>query len=175
MCIVSQLPVLGKCKIRRPKSIMEGYKNMKVIRKRPGEGPKVIDVRSIEQIYAEIGKNVKRVDIATNAAILYDDGWRENGKHMNTVLCGLELGGTVFIVGCSENDLTDLPNVDGALYAFFVTVRYMPIDKANNVWQCRHCDYIQQFEADGPYENGWNVCPSCGGLLLTPKLQEVAK
>ena len=51
-------------------------------------------------------------------------------------------------------------------------VRYKNIDKKHNVWQCRHCDYIQRFEADGPYENGWNVCPSCGGLLMAPKLQE---
>lgn len=148
---------------------------MKVIRKRPGEGPKVVNLQSMEQIYAELGKNVKRVDIATNAAILYDDGWRENGKPMNQVLCGLELGGTVFIVGCSKNSLTDLPNVEGALYAFFRNVQYKQIDKAHNVWQCRYCDYIQQFEADGPFENGWNVCPSCGGLLVKPNLQEVAQ
>ena len=146
---------------------------MKVIRKYPGECPRVVDIRSVEQIHVELGGNVKRVDIATNAAILYDAAWRENAKPRNTVLCGLDVGGALFIVGCNENGITDLPNVEGALYALFRNVQYKQIDKVHNVWQCRYCDYIQQFEADGPYENGWNVCPSCGGLLMKPHVQEV--
>ena len=146
---------------------------MKVIRKNPGEPPKIVDIKSIDQIYAELGNDAKRVDIATDAAILYDSCWKEHGKPRNVSTCGLDIGGAAFIIGWSEDGLADFPNIDGGLYAFFYTVRYMPIDKANNVWQCRHCEYIQQFEADGPYENGWNVCPSCGGLLMKPHVQEV--
>lgn len=146
---------------------------MKVIRKNPGEGPKIVDLQSMEQIYAELGNDVKRADIALDAAILYDASWKEHGKLRNVSIRGLDIGGAAFIIGWSEDGLADFPNIDGGLYAFFYTVRYMPIDKANNVWQCKHCDYIQQFEADGPYENGWNVCPSCGGLLMKPTVKEV--
>lgn len=142
---------------------------MKVIQKRPGEGPKVVNIQSVEDIYAELGKKTKELEFCTDAVVFYDSAWRQNGKHMNMPFCGAELGGTVFIVGRTEDGFTDTPNIDGILYACFLSVRYTPADRDNNVWQCRHCSYLQQFEADGPYENGWNVCPSCGGLLVTPK------
>lgn len=36
------------------------------------------------------------------------------------------------------------------------------VDKASNTWQCVSCGMLQPFEADGPYENGFNYCPHCG-------------
>lgn len=36
------------------------------------------------------------------------------------------------------------------------------VDEENNVWQCEACRVLEQFEADGPQENGWSFCPSCG-------------
>ena len=141
---------------------------MKVIRKKPGEGPKVVDLKE-EQIYDQLGGKVAKFEVARDLVIIYDSAWRANGKHMNAVLCGERLGGTVFLAGKSEDGLTDVHNVDGALYGFFLTVRYGRVDRHNNVWQCRKCHYLQQFEADGPFENGWNVCPSCGGMLMRPE------
>lgn len=44
------------------------------------------------------------------------------------------------------------------------TSSYRLVDPANNVWQCRICGHMERFEADGPFEAGWNVCPVC----LTP-------
>ena len=41
---------------------------------------------------------------------------------------------------------------------------YKCVDKANNNWMCEVCYHMEKFEADGPIENGWNVCPVC----LTP-------
>lgn len=146
---------------------------MKVIKKRTGEGPKVVDIQSIEDIYAELGEKAKELEFSSDLVVFYDSAWRENGKRMNVPLCGAELGGAVFLVGRTKDGFTDVPNIDGTLYAFFLHIRYHRIDGDNNVWQCRHCGYMQQFEADGPFENGWNVCPSCGGLLVTPKAQEV--
>lgn len=146
---------------------------MKAIRKYPGEGAKVVDIKSVDQIRAELGNGWKKIDIARDASIFYDGAWRESGKPRNTVLCGMELGGVVFIVGNAESGIADLPNVDGVLYTCFLTVRYENVDKINNVWKCRHCDYLQKFEADGPFENGWNVCPSCGGILQRPKVHGV--
>ena len=36
------------------------------------------------------------------------------------------------------------------------------VDEEHNVYQCEACGALRQFEADGPYENGWIVCPCCG-------------
>lgn len=146
---------------------------MKVIQKKPGEGPQVIDIRSIEDVYAELGSRAKKLEFASDVVILYDSAWRENGKCRNIPLCGAELGGTVYLVGVNEEGFTETHNIDGLLYAGFSSVRYRSVDRDNNVWQCRHCHYLQQFEADGPCENGWSYCPSCGAILVTPKLQEV--
>lgn len=44
-------------------------------------------------------------------------------------------------------------------------VHYRLIDEKHNVWQCERCGHITQFEADGPMENGWHVCPCCARMI----------
>ncbi len=44
------------------------------------------------------------------------------------------------------------------------TSTYALVDPVNNVWRCGICGHLERFETDGPFENGWNVCPVC----LTP-------
>ena len=39
---------------------------------------------------------------------------------------------------------------------------YTKVDQEHHVWQCETCRVLEQFEADGPQENGWRFCPSCG-------------
>lgn len=39
---------------------------------------------------------------------------------------------------------------------------YACIDPAHDAWACGKCGYIENFEADGPAENGWGFCPACG-------------
>lgn len=39
---------------------------------------------------------------------------------------------------------------------------YSCVDREHDAWQCGRCGYIENFEADGPVENGWNFCPGCG-------------
>lgn len=43
--------------------------------------------------------------------------------------------------------------------------RYEEIDADHRVWQCKKCGHMEQFEADGPYENEWNFCPNCGRTI----------
>ena len=43
--------------------------------------------------------------------------------------------------------------------------KYQIVDKENNTWMCQECGYLVDFEADGPFENGWNVCPHCGDMI----------
>lgn len=44
-------------------------------------------------------------------------------------------------------------------------LQYELVDPAHNVYQCPACGHLEQFEADGPQENGWVLCPHCGGTL----------
>lgn len=37
-----------------------------------------------------------------------------------------------------------------------------PMDDAHHVYQCGNCGRLWKFEADGPFENGWDHCPGCG-------------
>lgn len=36
---------------------------------------------------------------------------------------------------------------------------YECVDREHDAWRCRACGYIENFEADGPTENGWHFCP----------------
>ncbi len=44
--------------------------------------------------------------------------------------------------------------------------RYKLVDENHNTWACEKCGYIETFEADGPFENGWEICPHCGRHIL---------
>ena len=39
---------------------------------------------------------------------------------------------------------------------------YTCADREHDAWICGACGYIEDFEADGPVENGWRFCPACG-------------
>ena len=44
---------------------------------------------------------------------------------------------------------------------------YTCVDQEHDAWRCRRCGYIEDFEADGPEENGWHFCPGCGREIVT--------
>lgn len=46
--------------------------------------------------------------------------------------------------------------------------KYKLVDPEHNTWMCQECCFMASFEADGPFENGWNVCPHCGDAILHP-------
>lgn len=154
---------------------------MKAIRKHPGQLPEVIDVENDgDSLRAELGGPMEAVGIATDLAILCDEKDRLKDEAPNIALKGLgvDFVGTILIVGVDGEEFCDVPHLDAILWNFFGMVRYGRADRAHNVWNCRRCGHLQQFEADGPYENGWNACPVCGGVILRPgetRLQEVAQ
>lgn len=43
--------------------------------------------------------------------------------------------------------------------------KYQLVDEVHNVWQCKACGHLARFEADGPFEDGWTLCPHCGRRL----------
>ena len=144
---------------------------MKVIRKQPGKMPEVIDVENdADAIRAELDGFIEAVTIAEDLAILCDEEARIKGKETNIAMKGLgvDFCGTILIVGVDGEEFCDVPKLDAVLWGFFRVVRYGRADRAHNVWKCRRCGHLQQFEADGPFENGWNLCPVCGGVILRP-------
>lgn len=151
---------------------------MKVIRKRPGEMPEVIDVENdVDAICAELGGHMEAVTIAEDLVILCDEEGRLKGKAPNIALKGLgvDFYGTILIVGVDGEEFCDVPLLDWTLWTFFRVVRYGRADRSHNVWNCRRCGHLQQFEADGPFENGWNLCPVCGGIVLRPASNDKAQ
>ena len=144
---------------------------MKVIRKHPGQMPEVIDIENDgDAIRAELGGFIEAVTIAEDLAILCDKEGRFKNKAPNIAVkaLGVDFVGTILIVGVDGEEFCDVPKLDAILWAFFRMVRYGRADRAHNVWHCRRCGHLQQFEADGPFENGWNICPVCGGVILRP-------
>ena len=49
---------------------------------------------------------------------------------------------------------------------------YKLVDEDNNNWECEVCGHMERFEADGPIENGWNVCPVCAVPIVRRENQE---
>lgn len=144
---------------------------MKAIRKHPGKPPEMIDVENdVDAICAELDGQIEAFIVAPDLAILCDKESRIKGKAPNIALEGLgvDFCGTILIVGVDGEEFCDVPHLDAVLWIFFRMVRYGRADRAHNVWNCRRCGHLQQFEADGPFENGWNLCPVCGGVVLRP-------
>lgn len=144
---------------------------MKVIRKEPGKLPEMLDVENdLEALQREVGGYLEAVTLTQDLAILCDEEGRLKGKESNFVMpgMGIDFVGTILMVGVKSEDFCDVPEPDFLLWNFFGMVRYGRADRKHNVWNCRRCGHMEQFEADGPYENGWNRCPVCGGTILRP-------
>lgn len=144
---------------------------MKVIRKHPDQMPEVIDIENdVDAICTELDGHMEAFTIAKDLVILCDEEGRLKGKAPNIALksLGVDFCDTILIVGVNGEEFCDVPKLDWILWNFFRMVRYGRADRAHNVWNCRRCGHLQQFEADGPYENGWNLCPVCGGVILRP-------
>ena len=45
-------------------------------------------------------------------------------------------------------------------------------DRPRHVFQCMGCMSLWGFEADGPYENGWDFCPHCGKPISRENYRE---
>ncbi len=143
-----------------------------VIRKEPGKQPELIEIENtLQALQEQVGGYIEVVTLRSGkAAIVCDEEGRLKEKPMNLLFHGmlLDFRGTVLIVGVDGEDFCSTPDVDPLLFALFGSVRYTRADRKHNVWSCRRCGHQQQLEADGPFENGWDFCPHCGGRILRP-------
>lgn len=145
---------------------------MKVIRKEPGQDPEIIDIGDDPYAVCDaLGGAPLEVMATEDLAILTDRSATFKGERENECagLMGDELHDTIVVAGVKGIEYCDVPRLDDTLWKAFRAVRYGRADRRHNVWKCRHCGFVQQLEADGPYENGWNVCPACAGTILSPR------
>ncbi len=123
----------------------------------------------MKAIKKEIDKNPVLIDIENTPEAIekaLEGKANEYNIHNNLyAYCG---SNSVLIVGQDrEGNICDIDNLDEVLEMIEAT-RYIRENKEHNSWHCLHCWHQEQFEADGPYENGWNCCPHCGRMLLEP-------
>ena len=83
---------------------------------------------------------------------------------------GKLFAGPLIVTGINDRgEVSEIQNMDHALQQLFGVCRYERIDPKHNVWRCRHCGHMEQLESDGPWENGWNICPHCAMKIKLPE------
>lgn len=79
------------------------------IYKKPGEGPKIVDVENtLEALQRHVEGYIETVTIAQDAVIIVNDEGRINGMPFNFWFCGMDLYGPALIVGRDGDEFTDL-------------------------------------------------------------------
>ena len=90
---------------------------MKAIRKKPGCEPEIIEVENtLKALQAEVGGYIETVTIASDAVIICNEEGRILGLPDNGRVCGVEVVGTVLIVGTKGEEFCDVPEADFLMY-----------------------------------------------------------
>lgn len=83
---------------------------MKVIRKYPGEAPKLIDIpNALEALQTEVGGYIETYTFTEDACIVCN----EEGRLLNLPCCttnlGVEFAGPILVVGVDGEEFCDVP------------------------------------------------------------------
>lgn len=82
---------------------------MKVIRKRPGEMPEIVDVENtLAALQAEVGGYIQCVQFSSDCAILCNEEGKLIPLQPNLAFCGDVLFGTVLVVGVAGEEFCSL-------------------------------------------------------------------
>lgn len=86
---------------------------MKVLRKKVGSEWELVEIEnSLEALQREVGGYIETVGIAGDACIIVNEEGLINDMPFNTRIFGLQLFGTVLIVGVDGDEFCDLPCPD---------------------------------------------------------------
>ncbi len=89
---------------------------MKVIRKKPGCEPEIIEVdNTLAALQAEVGGYIETVTIASDAVIICNEEGRILSLPDNCRVCGVDFVGTVLIVGTKDDEFCDVPEADSLM------------------------------------------------------------
>lgn len=104
---------------------------MKAIRKKPGCTPEIIEVENtLKALQAEVGGYIETVTIASDAVIICNEEGRILGLPDNGRVCGVDVVGTVLIVGTKGEKFCDVPAIDG----FVEVLRPAGVPDGNGVY-----------------------------------------
>ena len=82
---------------------------MRVIRKRPGQVPQIVDVENtLESLQFEVDGWIETVTFAEDACVICNEEGRIQGLPFNLELMGILIFGTILIVGVDGENFTDL-------------------------------------------------------------------
>lgn len=83
---------------------------MKVIRKKPGCEPEVIDIdNTLAALQREVGGYIEVITLPYGAAIICNEEGRILGLLDNGRVCGVDVVGAVLIVGTKGEEFCDVP------------------------------------------------------------------
>lgn len=86
---------------------------MKVIRKKPGCEPEIVEVENtLEALQREVEGYIEAVTLPYGAAIICNEEGRILGLPDNCRVCGVDFVGTVLIVGTKGDEFCDVPEAD---------------------------------------------------------------
>lgn len=86
---------------------------MKVIRKRPGEAPEIIEVdNTLKALQAEVGGYIEAVTLTGDAVILCNEEGRILGLPHNCRFLGVNFVGTILVVGRNGEEFCSLPDAE---------------------------------------------------------------
>lgn len=89
---------------------------MKVIRKKPGCAPELIDIdNTLKALQAEVGGCIETVSIADVVIICNEEG-RLCGLPYNCRFVGVDFVGTILVVGRDRDEFCDVPEADFLMY-----------------------------------------------------------
>lgn len=89
---------------------------MKVIRKKPGCEPEVIDIdNTLKALQTEVGGYIETVSIADVVIICNEEG-RLCGLPYNCRFVGVDFVGTILVVGRDRDEFCDVPEADFLMY-----------------------------------------------------------
>lgn len=96
--------------MQRVRRNIEGEVIVKVIRKRPGEAPELIDIpNALEALQKEVGGYIETYTFAKNACIVCN----EEGRLLDLPCCsttlGVEFAGPILVVGVDGEEFCDVP------------------------------------------------------------------
>lgn len=90
---------------------------MKVIRKKPGCEPEVIDIdNTLAALQQEVGGYIETVTIASDAVVICNEEGRILGLPDNCRVCGVDFVGTILVVGRNKDEFCDVPEADFLMY-----------------------------------------------------------
>ena len=83
---------------------------MKAIRKKPGCEPEIVEVENtLEALQREVEGYIEAVTLPYGAAIICNEEGRILGLPDNGRVCGVDVVGTVLIVGVNGSEFCDVP------------------------------------------------------------------